>query len=186
MSALQRIALLALAISLLALPAWAATKAGDKEIGGQISVGTTTSSVEGGGSVTNTTTAILASFGYFTTKALQVGGSVAMQGLKSDDAETSFTFLEGFVKYHFNTDTATVPYVGALLGTVNVKFSGGGTSETSSGTTMGAMAGVKFYRTEDLSINAEYNIRNFTITIAGADATSTTGTALVGLSYYFR
>jgi opacity protein-like surface antigen len=181
MSIYQKTLLAALAAVLMAGPAWAKTKEGDKEIGGYISISSTSASAEGQ-SVDVTTTTLYGSFGVFTTNQLQFGAALLQQTVSTEDADSGAQFLEGFVKFHFNPDTDTVPYVGAMLGTVTF-YSG---DESATGTTWGAMAGVKFFVSEDLSVNAEYNIRNFVIDIAGVEFTSTTGTALLGLSYYFR
>lgn len=189
MSMFKRIALLLLAASVLALPAWAGTKEGDKEVSAAISISSSSASAEGT-TVDTTTSSILGSFGYFTTKNVQLGGTIFNTESSSTSGgstvELGTSFLEAFVKYHFNPDTTTVPYIGALLGTVSIKVSTGDTTETGSGTTIGAMAGIKFFMSEDLSINAEYNIRNYTVSIGGLDLSTTTGTALLGLSYYFH
>lgn len=181
MSILNKTLLAVLAAILVTSPAWAKTREGDKEIAGYISISSTTASAEGE-SVDVTTTTLYGSFGVFTTSQLQIGAALMQQTVSTDVEDSGAQFLEGFVKFHFNQDTDTVPYVGALLGTVTF-YSG---DESATGTTWGAMAGVKFFVSEDLSVNAEYNIRNFVIDIAGVEFTSTTGTALLGLSYYFR
>lgn len=181
MSLFHKMLLAALAAVLFTSPAWAKTREGDKEVAAYASVATTSASAEGQ-SVDITTVTLYGSFGVFTTKQLQLGAAILQQTVSTETEDSGAQFLEGFVKYHFNPDTDTVPYVGAVLGTVTF-YSG---DESASGMTWGAMAGVKFFMSEDLSVNAEYNIRNFTITIADVEYTSTTGTALVGLSYYFR
>lgn len=175
------------ALAILASPAWAATKEGDKEVAAYASISNTEASVDGGDTTTITVTTLQGSFGYFQTKSLQIGAAVLQQNssisIPGTDTQTNgVTFLEGFVKYHFNPDTDTVPYVGAMVGTVSVNAG----SESGSGTTIGAMAGVKFFMSADLSVNGEYSIRNYTVSIAGVDASSTTGTLSLGLSYYFR
>lgn len=170
-----------LAAILVTSPTWAKTKEGDKEIGGYISISSTSASAEGQ-SFDFVTTTLYGSFGVFTTNQLQFGAALMQQTVSTDTEDSGAQFLEGFVKFHFNPDTDTVPYVGAVLGTVTV-YSG---NDSASGMTWGAMAGVKFFVSEDLSVNAEYNIRNFTISFGDVEYTSTTGTALLGLSYYFR
>jgi len=187
MRTLSKILLALLAMAVITSPVWAATKEGDKEIAAYASLSTTDASVAGGDTITITTATLQGSFGYFQTKSLQIGGSILQQNSSisspgSDTQTNGVTFLEGFVKYHFNPDTDTVPYVGGMLGTVSVNAG----AESGSGTTIGGMVGVKFFKTPDLSINGEYSIRNYTVSIAGVDATSTTGTLSLGFSYYFR
>lgn len=161
----------------LAMPAVAATKAGDKELSAQISVSTISTD-----DFDVTLTSIWGAFGYFVSDALQVGGSLTTMTVSTDAADAGQSFIEGFVKYHFNTKEKAVPYVGAMLGTVTLYTD----NESGSGVTFGAMAGVKYFMSEDLSVNGEYSIRHYTVTIAGTDISSTTSTAMIGLSYYFH
>jgi hypothetical protein len=176
-----KILLALLVVTALAAPAVAATKEGDKEISAAVSISSTSASAD---DVTAdvTTTSIYGAFGVFLNKQLQVGASILSQTASTEDADAGVTFTEGFVKFHFNPDEKAVPYVGALFGLVTL-YSG---DEAGSGTTFGAMAGVKYFATADLSINGEYSIRYYEVSIAGIDFSSTTSTMLVGLSYYFR
>jgi len=187
MKTLNKVLLVFLAMAAVTSSAWAATKEGDKEVAAYASVSNTDASVDGGDTTTITVTTLQGSIGYFNTKNVEIGGSVLQQNSSistpgTDTQTNGVTFLEGFVKYHFNPDTDTVPYIGGMLGTVTVNAG----SESGNGTSIGGMAGVKFFKTPDLSINGEYSIRSYTVSIAGVDATSTTGTLSLGISYYFR
>ena len=166
-----------LMVAVLAMPALGATKEGDKELSAQVSISSISTD-----DFDVTLTSIWGAFGYFVTKALQVGGSVTTMTVSAGGSDAGQTYMEGFVKYHFNTDEKAVPYVGAMLGTVTLYAEG----ESGSGMTFGAMAGLKYFVSPDLSINGEYNIRHYSVSIASTDIDVTASTAMVGMSYYFR
>jgi Outer membrane protein beta-barrel domain len=171
--ALWSLACAALMLLIAGAPASAKVKQGDKEIaffGALIS-----QSFDSGGSASEAL--IQVSGGFFISNASQVGGSLINVSSDTGGVTSTVRLINGFYKFHFNTDTDTVPYVGAQAGVAEADV--GGTSE--SGASFGAMAGVKMFLSENLSVNPEFNILHSTL--AGVGVTQTT--LQIGLSYYF-
>lgn len=194
--------MLVLAATVAAVVAWMATSASaampliDKGTT-EFSLGATISNDSaaagsGGGTTTTTTTDVNGSVGYFLDKHSQVGAFVFLENTKvnpptGSSAQFGYTYLEGFYKYHFRLDEnpALVPYVGGYLGTVSVSVTAAGTTETGSGTSYALAAGLKYFFSERVSGNAEFQSGSSTFTIAGLSMTDTFTQILLSLSVYF-
>ncbi len=152
--------------------AWSAVQEGDAEV----SIFGSVSTIDVEGSTSDQITAQVLG-GVFVTDEVEVGGSFLTIGTFSDAGDASVEIVNGFAKLHFNPAEDTVPYVGGQAGVVSV--TAGDFSDN--GTSIGFMAGVKIFATEDLSYNIEFNWQE--TEIFDVDATSTT--LLVGVSVYF-
>lgn len=163
-----------LLVASFAMPAAAAVKEGDKEIsvyGAYQSI-----KVDVPGADTTTVITLQVAGGFFVTDGAQVGGSFTQQS-QSDGGTFTVRTVGGFFKYHFNTQETTVPYVGGQAGLATVEATG----ESESAVSYGPLGGIKFFVSENLSINPEASI-TFT-KILDVDVTITT--VQVGMSYYF-
>ena len=113
-------------------------------------------------------------FGYFMTDEVQLSGNLMLmeaEGMKS-------MAFEGQGRYHFILEGQEyVPYVGAQLGTFNMDSDYGSESAMS----YGFLGGAKYFISEDLSLNLEYNYKN--VMYDSGDITITTLT--VGGAIYF-
>jgi outer membrane protein W len=141
-------------------------------------------------------------YGYFLTDGLQLGVSyMAMlskdwqeeNGSKVDGSESTseMNFLYLDVKYNFifSQSQTVVPYLGLGLGTASSKMESDSGTTKGSGTAVALMGGVKFFMTENTSLNAELRMDEFTFdTDFGGQSyeftTETVGMNL-GLSVYF-
>ncbi len=171
---------------LLAAPVWAATEKGDTELGISGSQGTTTTSVSGS-STSITLTQVRVQVGYFLDKSSQLGGSVNQFQAKSEDVTVSETGFEAFYKFHFLLKEAPtiVPFVGAYLGSLQIKADFPGGSESGSGTSYAFAAGFKYFFSEHTSGNVEYKSTRSTVKIAGVSADVADNTVFFGISTYF-
>jgi opacity protein-like surface antigen len=168
------LALAVLGIALLAAPASAAVKEGDKEISVYGSYQTIKVDLPDTPAINVITTQL--SGGFFVSNAAQVGGSWIQQSTSNGETFTIRT-IGGFFKYHFNTQATTVPYVGAQVGQSTVEALG----ESESATSYGPLGGIKFFLSENLSINPEASM-TFTKIL---DVNVTITTLQIGMSYYF-
>ncbi|HKJ00542.1 MAG TPA: outer membrane beta-barrel protein [bacterium] len=125
----------------------------------------------------STTTILQVSGGVFISDPSQVGGSVILVSTDSGGVTTSVTLLNAFFKYHINPQSETVPYVGGQVGFAAAES--GGFSD--SGLSFGGMVGAKFFLSENLSVNPEFNLLHSTL----FDVSVTQTTLQIGLSYYF-
>ncbi len=145
---------------------------GTSEIGGYGSL----QSISGGGTTIKLTT-IAATYGYFLTDEIQLNGTILYVGA-GDGTTTSLKGLDLQGKYHFYQKGQTaIPYVGIQLGSIATEDAG--TSSTS--TSYGAMGGLKYFISENTSVNPELNYRSYQF--SGVSVTSTA--LLVGFSVYF-
>lgn len=176
-----------------AAPVFPATKAGDAEVSAAGSISTSDIGTQFGTSTTDSTS-IQVSGGYFTTPNIQIGGSYntdeSTDTTPGEPSTTSvFTALSGFLKYHFNPDSEVVAYAGVQAGTANIEITASGVSVSGSAFANGFMGGLKFFVSEDVSANVEYNVLNTTISISTPfgtfDADVRDAGFLFGLSLYF-
>lgn len=117
------------------------------------------------------TTAMLGTtFGYFFTDALEAGASVIGMWQEEEDAY----FILGQGKYHFMTDSTTVPYVGGF---------GGGFFDGDTITVYGPLAGIKFFVSETTNLFLEYQYQIMD-TDEGED--DETHVLTVGISFVIR
>lgn len=151
------------------------------------------------------TTSLDLRYGYFLTDGLQLGVSYMGQMSKSwsetngtkdanSESESQVTFLYLDLKYNFVWDRAQVfvPYLGVGVGSASTKFTyqdiaGNTQTSTGSGTATAVMGGVKYFVTENASVNAELRVDSFTYTPSGSAVEYTTDTTGInfGLSVYF-
>lgn len=148
-------------------------------------------------------------YSYFLTDQVSVGANLLYSGSETeDDAGTSTsndvtTGIDLNAKYHFifSKGQTVVPYLGLQGGWINMysestyTYTFGtttytGTSDSSgSAGSYGGMAGVKFFITENVSINTELNYRAYNITMNDGYSESKMKmnnlALLFGLSVYF-
>jgi hypothetical protein len=183
---LIRCSLLAAALGGFGAAAVAAPHAGDREITAQASIQDQAITGSGLDSTTSTTTTAMLEGGYFLNPHLQLGVSYLISQSLTKAAGVSVTsgaeFIDGLVNYHFETSNVALwPYVGARFGVVRFAFNG----TISQSFSPGIAAGVRYFPSEDLSINAEYGLRSYSVTIEGTTINISTATMLVGFSYFF-
>jgi opacity protein-like surface antigen len=160
------------ALLIAAAPASAAVKEGDKEI----SVYGAVTSIDVEGFNVTLVTVQLAG-GVFINDSAQLGGSITTQSSDAEGETSTSRTLAGFFKFHFNTKETTVPYVGFQAGQTTVEFG----SDSESAVSYGPLAGIKFFVSENLSVNPEVDY--IKTKILEVDVTITI--VQVGLSYYF-
>lgn len=163
------------ALLIAAAPASAAVKEGDKEIAVYGSMQSIKIELGGETATLNVLTLQLTG-GFFVSDAAQVGGSFTQQTFSNDFTVTN-RMVGGFFKFHFNPKETVVPYVGAQVGLTTTEFEG----ESDSSTSYGPLGGIKFFISENLSVNPEASLTF--AKIQEADVTITT--VQVGLAYYF-
>ena len=168
--------LILLSSPLLASIAFAAVKEGEKEI--SVFGSLTTVDPEVGEEIS--VLILVLSGGLFISDNSQVGGSITNIGIFNSFESTNL-LLDGFYKYHFNPEEEVVPYLGGQAG-----FGIFGTDvDNSTSISYGGMAGFKFFVSEDLSFNGEFNLKFTTQETAGEDLDVTLTILQVGISYYF-
>lgn len=131
---MKRLLILTCVISLaLIVPASAAVREGNKEIAvfGLVTANGDTEVTAGG------------SFGYFVTNEIEIAGALFGQWQEGPDSYTA----AAQAKYHFLTNSTTVPYIGAF---------GGGLFDGDTVWVYGPLGGVKLFVNETTSIFAEY------------------------------
>lgn len=119
-------------------------------------------------------------YGYFITDASQIGGTFLGMQTSNGDTDTNL-LLDLYYKYHFTSPgQTTVPYLGVQVG--NIWYEWGGYDDTI--LSYGAMAGIKFFITENTTFFTELNYRVYDV--SGAEDLDIDQTSLLfGLSYYF-
>lgn len=165
-----------------------AIQQGSSELGGQISLEGSTSTTEGSSTEYDSSTATLGiTYGYFVTDAIQLAGryfsvssSSGTDGTVTNETTYSYLYLEG--KYHFYSKGQTfIPYVGVGIGTASMTSESPGYTYSSSGSSSSLMGGVKYFVSENTSLNTELNVGS-----AKFDTTTTNTTRLlIGFSVYF-
>lgn len=185
---MKRILIAAGLVLALSTSAFALNK-GQSELNAYASIGSTKTKPEGGSTSKNTDVNTRFGYGYFLTDGLSLGADIDYSYSKSGEAgaeATNSMYFLGTAKYHFMPKSVVTPYVGVQLG--------GYTSETGStsstdGYAYGVLGGVKFFMTENASLNAELNMLSMsvstTVGTSSYDADMTNIKGLVGLSYYF-
>ena len=108
---------------------------------------------EGGGSLDITT--IAGSLGYFVTDELELSLVGNWWELSADGDDVTMWGIGGNAKYHFMTDSTTVPYVGGQFLYEDVDLFGG----SADGYLYGPLAGVKFFMNDSTNLFVEYSIR---------------------------
>ena len=167
--------LILLSSPLLAGIAFAAVEEGDKEI----SVFGSLVNQDFESSETTTITLQLTG-GLFISDNGQVGGSFTNISI-FNSFDVTIQIFSGFYKHHFTPEKEVVPYVGGQAGLAMIDFGG----ESSSSISYGGMAGFKYFVSEDLSFNGEFNLLFTTFEVAGVDVDVTQTSILAGMSYYF-
>ena len=113
-------------------------------------------------------------YGRFMTDEFQLTGNLML--MEAEDLEATALEVQG--KFHFIQEGQEfIPYAGGLLG--NFSVSGPGFSE--SAISYGFLGGVKYFVSEDTSVNLELTYRN--IMFDAGDETTTALTA--GFAIYF-
>lgn len=182
---MKRILIAAGLVLALSTSAFALSK-GQSELNVYLSLGSTTTTPDGGDSSTDTNFNTRIGYGYFFTDSLSVGADVDYSYDKpevGDESNTLYALVTA--KYHFAPKNVVVPYVGLQLG----GFASEQGNMSTDGVAYGALGGVKFFLTENASLNAELNALGMTVSASGGgfsyDATMTNIKGLIGLSYYF-
>lgn len=158
---------------------------GKSELGGNIDITGTSSTVETGSyssTSTSSSTSLGFTYGYFLTDAVQLSGRIFATGTKSESTEstTTYYYLEG--KYHFyEKGQDMIPYLGLGLGGLNIKSG----STSGSGSSYSFMGGFKYFISENTSINTELNISSNKYSLGSADLTAATTRLWAGFSLYF-
>jgi opacity protein-like surface antigen len=142
-----------------------------------------------------TTSAGQLSINYFLTDWLSIGGSGRLSGSKTDyedssvsDSTNTTTFLMLNSDLYLGGPTKTfIPYVGVRLGIANTEFESGGNDNSSSTASYGGHIGLKYFPSENVSWNLEFDVTKYTPEAEeGEDEITTTNSALLlGFSYYF-
>jgi len=139
-------------------------------------------------------------YGVFLVGGLQLGASIMLDkgeswsetngtkdaGSESED-ETTFVFLDLKYNFVFSKSQPVVPYIGLGVGAASTSSTSGGRTSKGSGTAAKFGVGVKFFLTENTSLNAEFRTESFSYTLDGTSlelTQETTGLNL-GLSVYF-
>lgn len=162
---------------------------GSSEVFGMLSYTNTVSKTESSDDKNTTNTALYTvGYGYFVTDRVQLGISHLGILAKSDSDSSSDTLsilgFDGFVKYHFLDKGATlVPYVGLQAGYLSAKYN----DDKGDAMTYGAMGGLKYFVSENVTLNTELNYRHYDLKSRSSDdkAKSDTIGVLIGFSVYF-
>jgi hypothetical protein len=131
--------------------------------------------------------------GYFLTDGLQVGLShlgTVIEAKNGGKITLSILTFDAFAKYYFYSKGQTVvPYVGIQGGWVSLKAEGefgGASGEYSKGVgSYGAMGGLKFFLTENVTFNTELNYRHYDFTVEDTTVKVDQTALLLGFSFYF-
>jgi len=135
------------------------------------------------------TTSLQGSIGYFVTDHLEVNFAPVMSASESEagsssSESTSYSYF-GNLKYNFyQRGSTTVPFVGLQAGITGYESDG----DTDSAFSYGGMVGVKFFLTEDISLNLELNYLQTTFEAqypATQDTEYEVSSFFAGFSYYF-
>lgn len=138
-------------------------------------------------------------YGVFLVGGLQLGASLMLDkgeswdedasGTKSNESEdeTTFVFLDLKYNFVFSKSQPVVPFIGIGVGAASTSSTSGGTTTEGSGTATKLGIGVKFFLTENTSLNAEFRADSFTYTPDGStyELTQDTTGLHFGLSVYF-
>lgn len=124
-----------------------------------------------------------ASYGVSLTDEIQLG--IAGRGSTQWDGDTGYDqfSFNGFLKYHFFTETDIVPYAGGQLGcTYTATYQPNLPDLESESFSYGGMLGIKWFIKENVSFYTEYNVN-----VAEDDWGSTlvTNQGLFGIALYF-
>jgi outer membrane protein W len=139
-------------------------------------------------------------YGVFLVGGLQLGVSYMADQSKSwtetngnkvanteSTTEMSFLFLDLKYNFVFSKSQTVVPYIGVGVGSASTKTESGGTTYKGSGTATKVGGGLKFFMTENTSLNVELRRESFTYKLSGSTVDSTTDTTGInfGMSVYF-
>lgn len=170
----------ALLVAMTSSISFAAVNAGENEV--SIS-GSIMSTKMDGVNDTVDSTIIRGGMGHYLTDNISLGGDLTYINTSSGsfDSTTFVANING--RFYFLPKETIVPYVGAQLGYLSSESG----SSTSTGYNYGAMAGIKFFMSENASFDAELNYRKDTLSASGSskDIEQTTTAGLFGLTYYF-
>ncbi len=130
------------------------------------------------GADTVDTTVLAVGYNRFLTNEVSGGINVMQVGAESAGEKATMTYIEVNGKYHIiQQGQPLVPYVGLYLGRVTIDAGG----ESASGTEIKPAAGVKYFVSENASVNAELSYAWYSI-----ESVDVTTTMLnFGLSVYF-
>jgi len=124
------------------------------------------------------TTIVAAGYNRFVTNDISAGANIETVTASSGGNKAEMTFIEINGKYHFiRKGEPLVPYAGLYLGRVSMKA--GDVSE--SGTEFKPAVGLKYFVSDNTSVNAELSYSRASI---GGETTNTTALNF-GLSVYF-
>jgi hypothetical protein len=121
--------------------------------------------------------------GHFLVDLLEAG---AIGGIFDDD-DASRWKLGGFVEYNFVTETPFFPYVGGVLSLSGADLKIGNDSENNTAIELDTRAGVKYFLTEDLALDALLSLQMATddLYLDDRDAQKHNWRILFGLRYFF-
>jgi len=108
---------------------------------------------------------------------ISVGGALRVDMFDHGEDTSTSIFILGRGDYYFPALEDYVPYAGAHLGIANFDYGEFGSTEF----TYGLQGGVKFFISENASVNAELDLSLYSGD--GEDVTATS--LLLGLSHYF-
>jgi opacity protein-like surface antigen len=163
-----------------AMPATAEINAGTSELGVSIS----SQKLENDNTDTEITTTIINVFyGYFITKAFEIAGNISIVENEINGAGSTQTGLELQGKYHFVGATDIfLPYLGIQAGVYGIDS---GSTELR-GRSYGFMGGAKYFLSDKVSVNLEYNYRALELEDEDDNTSDSTVTVLgIGYSVYF-
>lgn len=126
---------------------FAGTKAGDKEVGVQMSLN---HDFNGDGS---TATQFSGDVGYFFTDAFEAGVSVGINWAEAGDVDVTSVSGFGIANYHFNTSSNIVPYVGAGAGFEYASYDDGNSDDSNTEFAIEGHVGIKQFVAERTFLN---------------------------------
>lgn len=160
---------------------YAGLEAGQMEVGVQGMYGTNSAS-GGGSSFKFSDWSALGSVGYLFTRQMQFSIAGGYVGTGNGSTTSMFTALGQF-KFNFAFDKAqtVVPYLGVQSGSLAASAGG----YNSSGFSYGGLGGVKFFITENVSLNLEANYLHTKLKVVSTDVDVDQTQFLLGVSFYF-
>jgi len=133
-------------------------------------------------------------YNYFLASNFSLGGNIRLSGSTTDyDDEsvddskftTAFFMLRGDL-YLGRSNQSVIPYIGAKVGFANYKYDQGANDYSSTTLSYGAQCGLKFFTSENTSLNIELDWTSYKADVDNDDEITITNTGvLLGFSYYF-
>jgi opacity protein-like surface antigen len=157
-----------------------ALQAGSKEVSFFGMISSTKADVAG--AKADTTVRARVGFNHYLTDSIAIGLDTDLSVRKAGAAPNQSTLsYDGKASYNFNTADRLVPYVALSIGFELTGSDGVSTN----GFSYGALAGLKFFVADNVSLNGELNYKIAKQTGDGFSFGTSTVGGLVGMSYYF-